>query len=45
VKSDGDVLQLQFDANALKHHPVMTLDLQDEVKRQADAGLRLELVS
>jgi exopolyphosphatase/guanosine-5'-triphosphate,3'-diphosphate pyrophosphatase len=45
VKSDGEVLQLRFDANALKHHPVMTLDLQDEVKRQADAGLRLELVS
>lgn len=45
VQSEGDALQMAFIKNALKRHPVMTLDLQDEVNRQADAGFKLELTS
>lgn len=45
IEANGDALELVFAKNALKRHPVMTLDLQDEVKRQADVGFKLQLRS
>ena len=43
IQSTNDDIRLVFAKNTLKRHPVMTLDLQEEIKRQADAGYTLEL--
>ena len=43
VEAHEDDLKLVFADHALKHHPVMMLDLKDEVRRQNEAGYVFEL--
>ena len=43
IQSTNDDIRLVFAKNTLKRQPVMTLDLREEIKRQADAGYTLEL--
>ena len=44
VAVDGEAISLHLDADALARDPVMALDLDDETRRQADAGLTFRIV-
>lgn len=41
---DGERMILDFGTGRLDQDPVMALDLEDEIKRQVEAGLNLEIV-
>jgi exopolyphosphatase/guanosine-5'-triphosphate,3'-diphosphate pyrophosphatase len=43
VRIKGESLTLEFPEQALESHPVVTMDLDEEIKRQQEAGLKLSV--